>query len=142
MRISLLVACSVVALALVPSALASPKVAAPQQLTILVKSDTEHGKRGPDGRWHDAFLPASFRVTAGRRVVLTVRNYDPAVHMIMQPKLGLMLTIPKGSAAHPATATVTFTPRTRGTFVWHCMAPCDPWAMTHVGFMEGRITVA
>jgi len=142
MRTSLLVVCSAVALALVPAALAAPKAPAPQQLAIVVKSDTEHARRGPDGRWHDAFLPASFSATAGRPVVLTVRNYDPAVHMIMQPKLGLMLTIPKGSAAHPATATTTFTPRTRGTFLWHCMAPCDPWAMSHIGYMEGRITVA
>ena len=62
--------------------------------------------------------------------------------MIVQPKLGLSLMIPKGSAGHASSATVTFRPKTRGTFVWHCMAPCDPWAMSHVGYMEGRITVA
>ena len=28
-----------------------------------------------------------------------------------------------------------------GTFVWNCLAPCDPWSMAHAGFMTGNMTV-
>ena len=119
-----------------------PAAVPAQHVAIVVKSDTEHAKKGPDGAWHDAFLPASFTVHAGSPVRVTIRNYDGAPHMIMQSKLGLAVTVRKGSAAHPSTTTFTFTPRAKGTFTWHCMLPCDPWAMNHVGYMEGRITVA
>ena len=47
-------------------------VAAPapltQSVTLLVKSDTEKARRGPDGQWHDAFLPGGFAVKAGATV--------------------------------------------------------------------------
>ena len=40
-------------------------------------------------------------------------------------------------------ATVTFFAyfNTTGTFVWNCLAPCDPWSMAHAGFMTGNMTV-
>jgi hypothetical protein len=40
-------------------------------------------------------------------------------------------------------ATVTFFTyfNTTGTFVWNCLAPCDPWSMAHAGFMTGNMTV-
>jgi plastocyanin len=139
-RAILLVAVSLAALTTTAAALPATS-AAPQHVSLVVKSDTEHAKKGPDGKWHDAFLPGNFTAHAGSRVVVTVRNYDVAPHMIMAPKLGLMVTIRKGSAAHPSTTTFTFTPKTRGTFTWRCTEPCDPWAMTRVGYMTGRITI-
>src|SRR4029079_6149694 len=33
-----------------------------EKVKIVVKSDEEHGKLGPEGTWHDAFLPADFSV--------------------------------------------------------------------------------
>ena len=40
-------------------------------------------------------------------------------------------------------ASVTFFTyfNTTGTFIWNCLAPCDPWSMAHFGFMEGNMTV-
>ena len=36
-----------------------------EAIKLRVKADDEHGRRGPDGKWHDAFLPADFTVHAG-----------------------------------------------------------------------------
>jgi plastocyanin len=138
-RAILLVAVSLAALATAAAAL--PATNAVQHVSLVVKSDVEHAKKGPDGKWHDAFLPGNFTAHAGSRVVVTVRNYDVAAHTIMSPKLGLMVTIRKGSAAHPSTTTFTFTPKTPGTFTWRCMKPCDQWAMTRVSYMTGHITI-
>src|SRR5947209_13806948 len=38
---------------------------APTSISVAVKSDTEHGRNGPDKQWHDAFLPADYTVHAG-----------------------------------------------------------------------------
>ena len=43
-----------------------------EDVKILVKSDEEQGKLGPEGTWHDAFLPADFSVKAGSVVRVTV----------------------------------------------------------------------
>jgi plastocyanin len=139
-RALLLVVVSLAALATAAAALPATSTVS-QHVSLVVKSDTEHAKKGPDGKWHDAFLPGNFTARAGSPVVVTVRNYDVAPHTIMAAKLGLMVTIRKGSAAHPSTTTFTFTPKTRGTFTWRCMEPCDPWAMTRVGYMTGQITI-
>jgi plastocyanin len=123
-----------------PAAAATGTQAA-EQVTLIVKSDTEHAKKGPDGAWHDAFLPARMAVKAGSAVTLTIRNYDVAAHSFLAPKLGLNVMLAAGSAAHPSVTTFTFTPPRKGTFTWTCAMNCDPFAMTHVGYMRGRITV-
>src|SRR5690348_1468080 len=38
---------------------------ATEEVNLVVKSDEEHAKRGPEGTWHDAFLPADFSVAPG-----------------------------------------------------------------------------
>jgi hypothetical protein len=120
------------------AASASPGV----KLVMAFKSDTEHGKLGPDGQWHDAALPASFSVPAGAHVTLTLRNYDGSGHSFTSPTLGTGTTVPGGSATSPGTTVVTFTaPTSPGRYLWFCDEPCDPWAMAHVGFMRGYVTV-
>jgi len=110
-------------------------------LKLIVKSDSEHGKKGPDGKWHDAFLPASFKVKAGVKTRVTVINYDNMPHSFVSPSLHLDVKVPaaKGSKL----GRVTFTIRTRkvGRYDWWCSEPCDPWAMTHDGYMRGYVKV-
>src|SRR5579859_1076071 len=59
----------------------------PEAVKLIIKSDTEHGKRGSDGNWHDAFLPADFTVHAGDRVTVTVVNYDTMPHSFTSSSL-------------------------------------------------------
>lgn len=111
-------------------------------IAIVAKSDTEHGRKGPDGKWHDAFLPADFTVKAGQRVTLTFTNYDDMAHSFNAAQLGVNVTVPGGSAKKPGTATVTFTAPTKpGAYLWICAMPCDPWAMSHDGYMRGYVKV-
>lgn len=124
----------------------SASTAAPartEDVRLAIKSDVEHGKRGPDGKWHDAFLPADFTVHAGDKVVVTVANYDDGSHSFTSTTLGpVNVSIPGGSATKPSETTFTFTaPSQPGTYSWYCAMPCDPWAMAHVGFMRGDVTV-
>lgn len=125
----------------VPTALKSEAV------KLVIKADSEHGKMGSDGKWHDSFLPADFTVHAGDRVVVTVRNYDEMPHSFTSSSLSssqlINQTIPAGSANSPSTTTFTFiAPSSPGRYSWWCALPCDPWAMTHDGFMRGYVTVA
>lgn len=111
-------------------------------MTIVVKSDTEHARKGPDGKWHDAFLPAHFSVRAGQRVSVTVNNYDDAQHTFTAPTLGVNKVIPAAAGKKAGTVTFTFTaPAKAGTYTWICAMPCDPWAMAHDGYMQGHVTV-
>lgn len=113
-----------------------------QQVKLVVKSDEEHAKKGPEGTWHDAFLPADFSVNAGATVEVTVYNYDDAPHTFNASGLGVNVTIPGGSETEPSEKTFTFhAPQHTGRFLWICMMPCDPWAMSHDGFMRGYVTV-
>ncbi len=128
----------------VPAAATSQTPAAePTSLKLSVKADDEHGRKGPDGTWHDAFLPADFAVQAGATVKVTVVNYDGGPHSFTSPQLGVNQTIPGGgSLTAPRTVTFTFTaPKTPGKYAWWCAVPCDPWAMAHDGFMRGFVTV-
>lgn len=111
-------------------------------LTLVVKSDTEHARKGPDGKWHDAFLPAKFSVKAGQRVTVTVNNYDDAQHTFTAPTLGVNQMIPAAAGKKAGTVTFTFTaPAKAGAYTWICAMPCDPWAMAHDGYMKGHVTV-
>jgi plastocyanin len=119
-------------------------VSKPQAVKLMVKADDEHGRRGPDGKWHDAFLPANFTVHPGDTVTVTVDNYDSGPHTFTSPSLGVNETIPGGgSLSAPHQVTFKFTaPKKLGKYQWYCALPCDPWAMAHNGYMRGFVTVA
>ncbi|HEX8753325.1 MAG TPA: cupredoxin domain-containing protein [Solirubrobacterales bacterium] len=113
-----------------------------QNLTVNIKSDEEHGKRGSDGNWHDAFLPADYSVKAGATVKMTFYNYDDMPHTFTSSELGTNVTIPAGSKDKPGVTTVTFhAPQKAGTYQWYCSMPCDPWAMGQDGYMRGFVKV-
>lgn len=120
---------------------AAPAVA-PQSVTMAFRSDVEHGRRGPDGTWHDAGLPAVYGVRAGARVTVTLLNYDTSPHSFTAPGLGVDQIVAGGSPTNPSRTTFTYTAPSRpGRYAWWCKFPCDPWAMTHVGYMRGYVTV-
>lgn len=125
-----------------PAAPAAPVVQT-QAFGMSIKADDEHGKLGPDGQWHDAFLPANITVHAGDKVTITFTNYDGGPHSFVSPSLGInQLINGGGSLTSPRTATVTFiAPKQPGTYAWWCGVPCDPWAMKHDGYMRGHVTV-
>lgn len=118
--------------------------AAPAEtIKLVIKSDEEEGKKGPEGTWHDAFLPADFSVQPGATVQVTVYNYDDMPHTFTSMALGTNVEIPGGSEDKPSKATFTFrAPQKAGSYEWHCILPCDPWSMAHFGFMKGHVTVA
>ena len=128
-----------------PSASAAPAapLVKPESLTVAIKADVEHGRLGPDGQWHDAFLPADFSVHAGASVTITFVNYDSGPHTFTSPALGVNEVIPGGgSLASPRQATFTFkAPARAGKYEWWCSVPCDPWAMKRNGYMRGIVTV-
>lgn len=111
------------------------------QATLVIRSDTEHGKKGPDGKWHDAYLPADFTVLKGVPVKVTIYNYDDMPHSFTAPGLHVNQIVLSGSESKPSKVTFTFTPTKAGTFAWHCDPKCDPWSMAHWGFMKGHVTV-
>ena len=127
------------AVALPLSASAAPTLAQPVALTI--KSDTEHAKKGPDGKWHDAYLPAAFTVKSGGTVKVTIRNYDPSMHTFTSTGLGLDVRIKAGSAARPSVTTFSFKAPKAGSYTFQCVGTCDPWAMGHLGYMMGLVRV-
>jgi membrane fusion protein, multidrug efflux system len=121
---------------------AMPMGAAAQSVHLVVKSDTEHGKVGTDGKYHDAFLPADFSVHPGTRVTVTVLNYDDMPHTWTATDLNVNQTIRAGSEDAPSKTTFTFTaPTTAGKYQWWCALPCDPYSMSTDGFMRGYVTV-
>lgn len=123
---------------------ASAPVATPPPMAVklIVKADDEHGRKGPDGQWHDAVLPASYAVRPGQTVNVTVYNYDSGTHTFTAPTLGVSAVIAAGSANAPQETTFKFTaPSQPGAYQWWCSDPCDPWAMGQQGFMQGTVTV-
>jgi len=123
--------------------LAAPVVKS-ESLKVIIKTDTEHGRMGPGGTWHDAFVPADFTVHAGDKVTVTFENYDSSPHSFTSPSMGINEIIPGGgtpSAPHETTFTFT-APKKAGAYQWWCSVPCDPWAMKHNGYMRGIVTVA
>ncbi len=112
-----------------------------QHIRLVVKSDDQHAKKGSDGKWHDAFLPASFKVKAGAKVVVSVRNYDDMAHSMTSPKLRLNQIVMPGTDKGKTTTFTFVAPKKPGKYLWHCDPKCDPWAMKHLGFMKGYITV-
>lgn len=110
------------------------------QATLVIRSDGQHGKKGADGKWHDAFLPANFTVLAGVPVKVTVYNYDDMPHSFTSSALHLNKIIAKGGTSTPSKTTFTFTPTEAGRYLWWCAPPCDPYSMSHIGYMRGYVT--
>jgi plastocyanin len=114
-----------------------------EEVNLVVKSDEEHAKLGPEGTWHDAYLPASFTVQPGATVKVTVLNYDEGEHSFTSPMLGLNQAVKAGTSTEPSATTFTFhAPARAGNYLWWCAKPCDPWAMSHIGYMRGYVRVA
>jgi len=135
---------------------------------LAIKPDS---KRGSDGKTHDAFLPSTnLNVKAGQRVRVTIYNYDDMPHSFTSPALakgapipqneqqmqgtpqdlkvmplpgvGVDQTLAGGSDKRPSKTIVTFTaPAKAGSYIWYCKLPCDAWAMSHAGYMIGRVKV-
>ena len=133
-------ALSVLAISAAATASAKPNKAR-NAVTILVKSDDEHAKKGPDGKWHDAFLPANPVVQVGQKTTITIVNYDEGAHSMIAPGLGLNVKIPAAKGSTPGRVTFTVKAAKPGSYDWWCGSPCDPWAMTHNGYMRGSIVV-
>ena len=117
-----------------------------QHVRIVIKSDDEHGKKGSDGKWHDSFLPANFKVHKGAKVVVTVKNFDDMPHSFTSPSLHVNKVIKaakdvKNGKVKGVTTRFSFKAKRAGKFLWWCNKPCDPWAMAHVGFMRGYVKV-
>lgn len=118
------------------------QVSGSESVKLVIKSDEEHGKKGSDGQWHDAYLPADFSVEAGDTVHVTVYNYDDMPHSFTAPGLKVNEEVAAGSEEKPSKTTFTFqAPQKAGSYEWLCALPCDPWAMSHDGFMKGHVTV-
>lgn len=91
-------------------------------------------KPGPDGKLHDAYSVSNFEVRAGHPVKLVINNTDDVPHSINAPDAGVNILVRPG--AHTYTLLVHKT----GRFKWFCMQPCDPYSMSHIGYMRGYIT--
>lgn len=115
---------------------------APMTVSMTVKSDVQHGKKGPDGQWHDAIVGGNLTVKAGQTVNVTVANYDSAPHSYTAPDLGLNVRLDGAAGNTPKITKFTFrAPSAPGSYAWFCAFPCDPWAMSHDGYMRGHVTV-
>lgn len=91
-------------------------------------------KPGPDGKLHDAFSVTNFEVHAGQPVKLVINNTDSSPHSITSPDAGVNIVV------RPGTHTYTLLVRKTGRFDWFCDQGCDPYAMSHLGYMRGTIT--
>jgi plastocyanin len=91
-------------------------------------------KRGPEGALHDAFTKTNFTVKVGQPLRLRIDNTDSAPHSITSPQAGVNITI------QPGIHTYTLLVHEAGHFTWDCILECDPWAMSHIGYMSGYIT--
>jgi heme/copper-type cytochrome/quinol oxidase subunit 2 len=91
-------------------------------------------KPGPDGKLHDAFSVTNFEVQAGQPIKLVINNTDSSPHSITAPDAGVNILV------RPGTHTYTLLVRKAGRFEWYCSQPCDPYSMSHAGYMRGNIT--
>jgi hypothetical protein len=92
------------------------------------------GKKGPESKMHDDFTVTEFHVTVGQPVTLRIDNTDTVPHSITSPEAGVNIV------AEPGTHGYTLLVNQAGKFEWHCVFPCDPWSMAHIGYMRGTIT--
>ena len=91
-------------------------------------------KPGSDGQLHDAFSVTNFDVRAGQPVKLVINNTDSSSHSITAPGAGVNIVI------KPGLHTYTLLVHGTGRFAWFCSFPCDPYSMSHPGYMRGYIT--
>ena len=120
---------------------AAPSPAGAQHVSLKVNPPPLYGVKNPHGTVVDAFVPADFTVRVGKPVVVTVLNYDSMPHTWTAGGLGVNEMVPSGGPHSPSKVTFTFTPKSAGAFTWQCETPCNPWSMTHMGYMEGTVTV-
>jgi hypothetical protein len=122
-------------LAVANQATAAQPAGAPSALTKILKLNViASGKKGPDGKLHDDFTVTEFHVTVGQPATLRIDNTDTVPHSITSPEAGVNIIV------SPGTHDYTLLVNQAGKFEWHCVYPCDPWSMTHVGYMRGFIT--
>ena len=101
---------------------------------VVYLSVTPGIKPGPDGKLHDAFSVSDFQVHAGHPIKLVINNTDTVPHSITSPDAGVNILV------RPGTHSYTLLVRKNGRFQWYCMQPCDPYSMSHAGYMRGYIT--
>jgi plastocyanin len=116
------------------AAAALPSAAPSAQAKVIELKVIASGKKGPDGKLHDDFTVTEFHVTVGDPVTLRVDNTDTVPHSITSPEAGVSIVV------LPGTHDYTLLVKQAGKFEWHCVFPCDPWSMAHVGYMRGFIT--
>lgn len=120
----------------VTAAKAAPTAAAP----VVTLKVIPEGKRGPDGKMHDAFTLTNFHVKVGQPTTLRIDNTDEGMHSITSALAGVDIVVQPG--VHDYTLLVT----KAGRFEWKCIIPCDTgaggWAMSHPGYMAGYITAS
>jgi hypothetical protein len=107
--------------------------ATPIQHTIYL-SVSPGVKPGPDGKLHDAFSVTNFTVRVGQPVKLVIDNTDTVPHSINAMGAGVNIV------ARPGVHSYTMIVHKQGKFLWMCMYPCDPFSMSHIGYMRGYIT--
>jgi hypothetical protein len=93
-------------------------------------------KPGSDGKLHDAFSVTNFYARAGQPVKLVINNTDTSAHSITSPGADVSLMVKPGLHSY------TLLVRKAGRFVWFCNMGCDPFSMSHFGYMRGYITVS
>lgn len=103
---------------------------------VVYMSVTPGIKPGTDGKLHDAFSVTNFYAHVGQPVKLVINNTDTVDHSINSPGAGVNIV------ARPGTHTYTLLVRRPGRFLWMCMMPCDPYSMSHIGYMRGYITAS
>ncbi len=122
-------------LAVANEATAAPPTGGPSAQTKVIElSVIASGKKGPDGKLHDDFTVTDFQVTVGQPVTLRIDNTDTVPHSLTAPAAGVSIIV------LPGTHDYTLLVKQAGKFEWHCVFPCDPWSMAHVGYMRGFIT--
>ncbi len=118
--------------AVAPTAAATPATVA-KVVDVRVIAE---GKKGPEGTLHDEFTVTDFNVKVGQPVTLHVDNTDNTVHSITSAEAGVNIVV------QPGTHNYTLKVSKAGKFEWNCAYPCDPWAMSHPGYMAGYITAS
>ncbi len=80
--------------------------------------------------------------TAANRILTSVPATEVThTFTIMSGNLDVNVPIPAAQGTTPTVVTFTLQFSQTGLINWHCMAPCDPKAMSTPGFMTGTITV-
>ena len=80
---------------------------------------------------------------ASVRAGAKVTNYDAEIHTFTASGLMVSAVIAAAKGTKSVVTSFSFTaPTKQGAYTWFCAVPCAPWAMTHLGYMKGRVAVA